>query len=262
MPAEAAPAESTPSRLRVLVVDDEAPIRRHVQALLGRAPDVDVVAAAEDGLAAVDAIRRLAPDVVFLDVQMPGLSGMDVVRAVGAAMPPTVFVTAHDRYAVDAFDVAAVDYLVKPFDDERFARALVRAREAVARRAGGRDAAATEAIARGAYLERIAVQIRGELRPVLVDDIERITASGVYAELHVGGRSHLVRESLQKLEEALDPAEFLRVHRSAIVRLDRVTAFRRVPGGDAEVRLHSGVWVRVSRRRRDALERWLHGRPA
>lgn len=270
-PAEMPPAEAPPNGppappLRVLVADDEAHLRRHVQTLLGRAPGVEMVGTAEDGVEAVDAIRRLAPDVVFLDVQMPGMSGLDVVRAVGAAaMPPTVFVTAFDRYAVDAFDLAAVDYLVKPFADERFARALARAHAAVARRAGtaaGPAQGPVQAHVHGApagrgYVERLAVEIGGQVRPVAVDDIAYIAANGVYAELHVGGRRYLLRESLQHLEEQLDPQCFLRVHRSAIVRLDQVEAFRRVPGGDAEVRLQCGVWVRVSRRRRGALERWL-----
>ena len=296
-----APAGEHP--LRVVVADDEPHNRAHVALLLRREPDVAVVGEAGDGAEAVEAIRALAPDLVFLDVQMPELTGLEVVAAVGAErMPATVFVTAYDRYAVAAFDVAAVDYLVKPFDDDRFARALDRARAVIAARAAGRvhrqllsvlhggaDPARLTGLApagltpasltppgltapgvtpagggvavgggsAGPYLERLAVDVAGRVHPVRVRDIDYITASGAYAELHAGGRRHVVREALHALEGRLDPAKFLRVHRSAIVRLDAIESFRRVAGGDGEVVLRGGATLRVSRTRRDLLERWL-----
>jgi two-component system LytT family response regulator len=282
-------AESQPP-VRVLVVDDEPLARVRIEDLLRHEPGVEVVGTAADGVAAVAAIRALRPDLVFLDVQMPGKTGIDVVREVGAAaMPATIFVTAFDQYALQAFDVAAVDYLVKPFDDERFEEAFRRARRRLALEGidrlraqllaalqGNAAAPATPAApeaalaasatpaapaARPRYLERIAVEVRGRVRPVPVADIEYITASGPYAELHVRDgadtRRYVIRETMQALEERLDPERFMRVHRSVIVRLDLVEALHRGAGGDYEVQLRRGGRLRVSRSRREALERWL-----
>jgi two-component system LytT family response regulator len=257
--------------LRVLVVDDEPLGRRRVLELLENEPDVEVVDTAADGAAAIEAIRTLRPDLVFLDVQMPRMSGLDVVRELGPAeMPATVFVTAYDQYAIQAFDSAAADYLVKPFKNERFREALRRARhriEADTREhlldrllavIQGEAAVATPATPRPAspYLERIAVQMKGRMRVVPVREIEYITASGTYAELHAGSERYIIRESLQHLEEQLDPASFLRIHRSAIVRLDRVEALLR-GDGSYEVQLRGGVRLRVGRSRRELLERRL-----
>jgi two-component system LytT family response regulator len=211
---------------------------------------------------------------VFLDVQMPGKTGVEVVREIGAdAMPATIFVTAFDQFAVQAFDVAAVDYLVKPFDDERLEAAFERARNRLALEGMGHlrekllAVLQTPAGAPGAseppspptpdYLERIAVEMRGRIQSIPVDQIDYIVQSGPYAELHSGGRRHLVREAMQTLEERLDPRKFMRVHRSMIVRLDLVEALHRGTGGDYEVQLKGGTRVRVSRSRREALERWL-----
>ena len=234
-----------------------------------------MVGTAGDGVEAVEAIRALAPNLVFLDVQMPGMTGLDVVERVGAAaMPATIFVTAYDRYAVAAFDAAAVDYLVKPYDDERFARALARARAVLATRGTallhaqlldllrrgtplGVPAAGAAGVPRELYLERVAVETAGRVRAIPVGEIEYITAAGTYAELHVGGRQYVIRETMQALEGRLDPARFMRVHRSVIVRLDLVETLRRVMGGDGEVELRGGTRLRVSRTRRDVLERWL-----
>src|SRR5262245_39112574 len=189
----------------------------------------------------------LKPDLVFLDIQMPGKTGLDVIREIGPdEMPATVFVTAYDQYALKAFDLAAIDYLVKPFDDERFEQAFARARRLIelaevgrlteqlraVLQGGGGAAAPASAAGKPEYLERIAVETRGQVRVVPVDDIEYITASGPYAELHAGGRAHVIRERMQMLEERLDPAKFFRIHRSAIVRLDQIETLLRDPGGD------------------------------
>jgi two-component system LytT family response regulator len=269
----------------VLIVDDEPLARQRLEDLLGHEPDVQIVGQIDNGVAAVEAIRALHPDLVFLDVQMPGRSGLDVAREVGAAqMPATIFVTAFDQYALQAFDVAAVDYLVKPFDDERFEQGFRRARrmlelEGIERLRGqlltllhgsgggaphGDDGAGASApkVTTGSahashtepFLERIAVESHGKVRVVPVAQIEYITASGPYAELHVGDRVHLIRESMQTLEDRLDPRTFFRVHRSAIVRLDLVDTLLRGGGGDYEVQLRSGARLRVSRSRREALE--------
>jgi two-component system, LytTR family, response regulator len=287
--AEPSGREAPVAPVRVLVVDDEPLARMRIEDLLRHEPGVDVVGTATNGAEAVDMIRALRPDLVFLDVQMPEKTGIDVVRDVGAeAMPATIFVTAYDQYALQAFDVAAVDYLVKPFDDERFEEAFRRARRRLALEGidrlraqllvalGGGGAVASFGSAapavspavspaadagapatRQRYLERIAVEVRGKVRPVPVADIEYITASGPYAELHVGTHRYVIRETMQALEERLDPDRFMRVHRSVIVRLDLVDTLHRGAGGDYEVQLKGGGRLRVSRSRREALERWL-----
>lgn len=275
---------SVNTRLRVLIVDDEEFNRLRLRDLLEMEPDVEIVGEASDGVEAVEQIRTLRPDLVFLDIRMPGITGLEVVRQVGAgAMPVTVFVTAYDQHAVEAFRLAALDFLVKPFDDERFAETLQRARKLVVLNdlatmrsrlievlgtpamavgsADGQGGAAGVGTGHGpaadGYLERIAVESQGTVKPVPVADIDYILASGPYAELVVAGRRHLVRESMQSLEDRLDPRRFLRIHRSVIVRLDRVEGLKRGAGGDGEVLLKGGGRLRVSRTRREALERWL-----
>ncbi len=270
-------ADTTP--VRVLIVDDEPLARQRLEDLLRDEPDVTIVGTADSGVAAVEAIRTLQPDLVFLDVQMPGKTGLDVVREIGPDdMPPTIFVTAYDRYALQAFDLAAVDYLVKPFDDERFEQAFRRARRMIALEEMGElrerllavlggtpGSAPTPALpndgsapARGpAYLERIAVEMRGKVRVVPVSQIEYITASGPYVEIHTPERAYLIREAIHNLEERLDPEKFLRIHRSIIVRVDLIDTFHRGAGGDYEVQLKSGARLRVSRSRREELERRL-----
>jgi two-component system, LytTR family, response regulator len=265
---------TTHKPIRVLIADDEPLARQRLEDLLRRLP-AQIVGTADNGDAAIAAIRGLAPDLVFLDVQMPGKTGLEVVREIGAQrMPATIFVTAWDQYALKAFDLAALDYLVKPFDDERFEESFERARKLIELKDVGRlstqlagllesIAGAKPGAAGGAdaseprYLERIAVEMRGQVRVVPVTDIDYITASGQYAELHVGDKSHVIRERMQTLEERLDPQKFFRVHRSAIVRLERIDSLLRDPGGDYAVRLKSGVQLSVGRARIDALEAWL-----
>ena len=261
---------SAAAPLRVVVVDDEVPARQRLEDLLRREPGVTVVGEADDGVSAIEVIRRLLPDLVFLDIQMPGRTGLEVLREIGpASMPATILVTAYDQYALAAFDLAAVDYLLKPFDDERFEQAFHRARRliafqeierlrdrllAVLEHAGG---AAPAPRPSGGYLDRIPVTTAGETRVVPVSEIEYITASGPYARLHAGGQRHVIREAMQVLEESLDPARFMRIHRSAIVRVDLVESVRRGSGGEYRVQLRNGVRLRVSRARREALERRL-----
>ena len=237
-------AQCLSAPLRVLIVDDELLARQRIEDLLAKEENVVVAGTAADGASAIEAIRELHPDLVFLDVQMPGKSGVEVVDELGAEMPATVFVTAYDQHAVKAFELEAVDYLVKPFDDERFEQAFRRARRAAELRAP----------ARGEYVDRIAVELRGQIRAVPVDRIEYITASGPYAELHVEGKTFAVRERMQALEEKLDPERFFRIHRSAIVRIDRIDVFLRHAGGDYGVRLKNGVELSVSRTKREELE--------
>ena len=233
-------------KMRVLIVDDELLARQRIEDLLAKEDGVEIVGVATDGNEAIEAIGRLRPDLVFLDVQMPGRTGVDVVDAIGTEqMPATIFTTAYDRFAIKAFDVAAVDYLVKPFDDERFVQALRRARKSLDR---------DEPAAAPRYLDRLSVESRGQVRVVPVAKIDYITASGPYAELHVGDRTYAIRERMQTLEENLDPAVFFRIHRSAIVRLDLIDTLLHASGGDYAVRLKDGTVLSVSRSRREELE--------
>jgi two-component system LytT family response regulator len=262
--------------IRILIVDDEALGRLRVNDLVRDEAGVAVVGEAADGDAAVRAIRELRPDLVFLDVQMPKKSGLDVVKEIGAdKMPMTIFVTAYDRYALEAFDVAALDYLVKPFDDERFEQAFRRARRSLALEGVDRARAQLLAMLQASemgpqkpmpkpgsalattHLERIAVEMHGQVKPIPVSQIDYISAAGPYAELHVGDRRYVIREAMQTLEDRLDPNQFMRVHRSVIVRLDLVEALHRGGGGDYELQMKGGVRLRVSRSRREGLERWL-----
>jgi two-component system LytT family response regulator len=274
-----------PVLVRVLIVDDEPLARRRVAELLQEEPGVEIVGTASSGAEAIVAIRRWTPDVVFLDVQMPDGTGLDVVREIGAeTMPITVFVTAYDQYALRAFDAAAIDYLVKPFDDERFELAFRRVRRAVelgaVSRLSGQLLSALQAVQGGSvgapaatdpaaplapstsaavprpeYLERIAVETRGQVRVVPISKVLYITASGPYAELHTAERTHLIREQMQVLEERLDPERFFRVHRSAIVRFDLIESLTRNASGDYTVQLKGGPAMKVSRSRSDELER-------
>jgi two-component system LytT family response regulator len=273
----------TAPNLRVLIVDDEALGRQRVEDLLRHEEGVEIAGFADNGDAAIEAIRSLKPDLVFLDVQMPRRTGLEVVREVGPEnMPPTIFVTAYDRYALDAFDVAAVDYLVKPFDDERFEQAFRRARKMIGLTELGKlserlrtvlnfssgapaPSAAAPLPASGTlsdspasgYLERIAVEMRGQVRVVPVATIEYISASGPYAEIHVGDRTYIIRERMQTLEERLDPTHFFRIHRSVIVKLEQIETLLREAGGDYAVQLRCGARLSVSRNRVEPLEKWM-----
>jgi two-component system LytT family response regulator len=253
--------------LRVLIADDERLARQRLEDLLRYEDNVEIVGRTDNGLATIAAIRDLEPDIVFLDIQMPGKTGLEVVREIGAVdMPPVIFTTAYD-HAVAAFDLAAIDYLIKPFDDERFEKAFRRARKMIELnqvsklsdelRALLRAGAAPAGPAKSQYLERIAVEMRGQVRVVPVKQIDYMVASGPYAELFVGDKRYLIRERMQTLEERLDPAKFFRIHRSAIVRLDLIETLIKNPGGDYGVQLKSGVKLKVSRSRFESLETLL-----
>lgn len=257
------------SPIRVLIVDDEAPARRRLDNLLGDREGISVTDRASEGAEAVEKIRAQDPDLVFLDVQMPDLSGLDVVREIGPEeMPSVIFVTAYDEYAIEAFELAALDYLLKPFDNERFNTAVDRAQRAIRqrevdelRRRLGRlldGRSSEEAGGPGDdHLERIAVQKRGQIRVVPVEEINYIEASGAYAELHVGEETHLIRERMKTLERQLDPRQFIRVHRSFIVKIDRIESLLVNEGGNYSLRLTDGSRVKVSRSRRENLEERL-----
>lgn len=257
--------------IRALIVDDEPLARRGIRQLLEREPDVTVVGEARNGREALRALRTLDPELVFLDVQMPEVDGFGVLRAVGPErMPPVIFVTAYDAFAVRAFDAHAIDYLVKPLREARFAEAVQRVRE----RLRSADAVtlsrqlsallATTADARLAPQattgRRIVVPTStGEL-VLEAEEIDWIEADDYYAAVHTRGRRHLIRESLSSLETRLDAARFVRVHRSAIVNLDRVREYRADAPGECAVLLRDGTRIAVSRRRREQVVELLRRR--
>jgi len=253
-------------RLRVVVVDDEPLVRLGLRRTLATLPGVELVADCRHGLEALKVIRAERPDLLLLDIQMPGLTGFDVVTALDEAeRPAIIFVTAFDEFAVKAFEVQAVDYLLKPFDDERVARAVERARQ---RLRADRGAAGTEGLEslvglvnrRSPWLERLLVKDRGRTEVVAVDEVEWFEAADNYVRVYLGGRREVVRETLSGLEGRLDPARFCRVHRSAIVNLSRVRRLTVLQSGDAEAALAGGATVPVSRGLRKALEAALAGR--
>ena len=227
--------------MRVAIVDDEPLARLAVKVQLARHADLELVAEYGDGDMAAAGLAAIRPDLVFVDIEMPGRSGLDVLAALPRAQRPmAILLTAHDSFAVRAFDLAALDYLLKPVDDERLDEALDRARLALPYRGPGGAAPA-------AWTRSFAVRVG--TRTVLVDaaDVERIEADGDYATLHAGGKTYLVRERLQALALRLDPAQFQRVHRSSIVRLDVIAELRALTNRDAMLRLRDGTLLRASR---------------
>ncbi|HEU4565801.1 MAG TPA: response regulator [Gemmatimonadaceae bacterium] len=256
------PARGDGAPLRVLIVDDEGPARRKVRRLLEEEPDVTIVGEAADGTDAVAAIREQAPDVVFLDIQMPGLDGFGVVATVGAErMPHIVFVTAYDEHALRAFEVHAIDYLLKPVDPERFRAAVARAR-ALAIRPPDDDLVARVARlveertrAEPRWLERILVDAGNRSLLLAVEQIDWIEAARNYVTLHAGKERYTVRASIGALHGRLDPSRFLRVNRSQLVRLDAVKELHPWFHGEYIVLLHDGTRLTWSRRfRKEGVE--------
>ncbi|KRB11452.1 LytTR family DNA-binding domain-containing protein [Lysobacter sp. Root690] len=249
--------------IRVVVIDDEPLARSGVIVRLARQADVAVVGEYGDGAAALSGLRELRPDLVFIDVRMPGLSGLDVLAALPAhERPMAILLTAYESFAVRAFELRAVDYLLKPIDDERFAEALDRARQALAWRTSMPPApAAAEPNAPSRWLTRFCVRVGRKTVYLAASEVEWIEADGDYATLHAGDKTHLLRESLQRLCERLDPALFMRVHRSAIVRIDCVTELQPLANRDAMLRLRSGTPLRASRTYIEPLLGRLRGEP-
>jgi two-component system LytT family response regulator len=235
--------------LRAIVVDDEPLARKRLRALLTAEPRVEVVGECEDGGGALDAVRRLRPDLMFLDVQMPGLDGFDVVELLKPdACPAVIFVTAYDRYAMRAFDVHAADYLLKPFARARLATAIARASAlAGSGENPARLQALVDTVRAGQPLRRFLVRTAGRAYAVRVEDVETIAAADHYVELRTKLDAHLLREPLSALERRLDPARFVRVHRSTIVNVDRVKELRPALHGEFVVVLASGRSVHCSR---------------
>lgn len=234
--------------IRALVVDDEPLARRNVTVLLRGDPDIASIDECSSGVEAIEAIRRSKPDLVFLDVQMPECGGFDVLELLGADLPHAViFVTAYDTYALRAFEAGALDYLLKPFDDARFTRALNRAKEKLAHYAPLQPQPA----------RRLVVRSPGQLLFLNVSEIDWIEAASYYACLHVGRETHIIRRTLSELARDLGEEQFVRIHRSIIVNFDRVHGLELQSGGDYEVMLKSGERLRLSRRFRKQLQERL-----
>lgn len=233
------------SHIRVLVVDDESLARRNVALLLRGDPDIGSIIECSSGPAAMEEIRKSRPEIVFLDVQMPECDGFDVLELLGGDLPPAIIlVTAYDEYALRAFEAGALDYLLKPFDDARFARALNRAKEKLAHYPSARPRAA----------EQLVVRNQGQVLFLRVAEIDWIEAAGYYACLHVGGDTHVLRRPLSELEQDLGDEKFVRIHRSTIVNLDRIRGLELQSGGEYEVVLRSKARLRLSRRYRKRLQ--------
>jgi len=247
--------------MRVMIIDDEPLARRGVRARLRKMPDVKIVGECGDGTSGLEAILKLEPDLIFLDVQMPGMDGFGVLRALPADhLPSVIFLTAHEEHAVRAFEFSALDYLLKPLDDERFEAALNRARKQM-------DAASKAELAgrmlrlldqqNEKYASRFTVRMGSRIQVVPAEDLEWISSAGDYTELHTRSAIHLLRETMNSLEQRLDPSRFVRVHRSRIVNLAGILELRSIENREYIVKLRDGSEHRSSRTYADRIEGWL-----
>ncbi len=266
--------EGEGKKIRTLIVDDEPLARQSIRLLLKADAEIEVVGEAGSGAEAVKAIRNHSPDLVFLDIQMPEMDGFGVLENIEVErMPVIVFVTAYDRYALKAFEVHALDYLLKPFSDARFDKALRQAKEQIGQRKIGdlsrrllalledRDAKRPNqphTPPRPAhYLTRLMVKSASRVYFLKADEIDWIEAADYYVKLHIGRKNHLLRETMVELESKLDPEKFIRIHRSSIVNLDRVKEMHPLFGGEYALVLHDGTKLKLSRSRRELLQRLL-----
>lgn len=245
-----------PARIRTIIVDDEPAARRGVRLLLAQDPEIELVGEAGTGAEAVTLIERERPALAFLDVQMPGGDGFETLAQVGvAAAPVIVFVTAYDEHALRAFEVNAIDYLLKPYDDARFRAAVERAKGAVRQRRGEAESARWHQLVRelatarrsAAASGRVVVKTAGEILFLKPDEIDWIEAEGDYVKFHAGSRGYLMRETMTQLEARLDPQQFVRIHRSAIVNLDRLQKLSPSFAGEYAVILRDGTKLKLSR---------------
>ena len=252
--------------IRTLIVDDEPLARERLRKFLEAEPDIDIVGECADGTDALAAAARERPDLIFLDVQMPELDGFGVIAALeGETMPGVIFVTAHDRFALKAFEVHALDYLLKPFDRERFQKALERGRQLVQQRQSGDLSRRLSSLitdlkssqAEPKYLDRLAVKNEGRVLFFKTDDIDWIEAADNYVSIHVGAEQHLHRETLSSLEGKLSPTRFLRISRSTIVNVERIKEMQPMFHGDYVVILKNGARLNLSRNYREKLNQLL-----
>ena len=240
---------AAPAKIRTLVVDDEPVARARVMSLLRDEADIEVIGECESGPEAISAIETTSPDLVFLDIQMPQMNGLELAKTLGETMPAVVFVTAYDEYALRAFEVHALDYVLKPFSAERFKSALMHARQHLSTRKapGSPEAAPTRR-------ERLVIKSSGRIYFVRTLEIDWCEAAGNYVRLHVGQQTHLVRGTMGHIESQLDPAQFVRVHRSTIVNVDRIQELRSSFNGEYVILLHDKTRLTLSRGYRDGLQ--------
>lgn len=251
-------------KIRAMIVDDEPFSRQRISALLAGEPDVEVIAQCADGLTALTTLQEQKPDLVFLGIQVPELNGFQVLEALDPdEIPAIIFVTANDSYAVRAFEVRAVDYLLKPFDADRFHRSLLQARQSIRSRrerifADRLTSLIKELGVSSALPQRLIVKSSGSIRFVRVEEIDWIESAGNYVNLHVGGKSHLLRETMRGLESRLDPRKFVRIHRVAIVNVERIVELQPLSSGDYRVILEDGTELALGRAHVEKLWHALH----
>lgn len=252
-------------RIRTIIADDEPLARRGIRAHLKNEKDFEVISECRNGNETVRTIEAESPDLVFLDVQMPELDGFGVVNAIGPVrMPAVIFVTAYDRYALRAFEVHALDYLLKPFDDDRFAGALQRARQHIERKdiddLGRRLQGLLDDLQpKQKYADRLVIKTAGRIFFLSVAEVDWIEAADNYVRLHAGSETHLLRETMNKLEKTLDPEQFLRVHRSRMVNIQRVKELRPLFRGEYDLMLKDGTRLETGRGYRDRIQKLLGG---
>jgi two-component system LytT family response regulator len=244
-------------KIRTLIVDDEPLARERVKRFLKDERDIEVIGECGNGSDAIEAIHEKKPDLVFLDIQMPEKNGFDVIKSInGKHLPTIIFITAYDQYALQAFDVHALDYLLKPFNRERFHRAVARAKEQIdGQKRGELDERLASLISsitpEKKYLERLVVKSVGRVFFLKTDEIDWIEASGNYLKLHVGRDAHMIRETMNAVEAKLDPSQFMRIHRSTIVNVDRIKELHPMFSGDYSVILRDGTELALSRNYRE-----------
>jgi len=249
----------------VLIVDDEPLARDRIREMLKGDPEIQIVGEARNGREAIDAMNTHAPDLVFLDVQMPDMDGFEVLKALGEKMPLIVFVTAYDQHALRAFDVHAVDYLMKPFDRDRFAKALHRAKQQMKRPQDDNDAgrimALLEELKAGArHLERFAIKTGEKILFIRAQDVDSIEAEGNYVRLNVATSSYMLRETINSIESQLDPRTFVRIHRSTIVNINRVKELQAWARGEYRVMLENDAYFTLSRGYREHFDKFIKNR--
>ena len=259
-------------KIRTLIIDDEPLARQTIRLLLKDDPEIEIIGECANGDEAVKAVKKQQPDLIFLDIQMPEMNGFDVLEEIGLEeVPAIVFVTAYDQYALQAFEVNALDYLLKPFTNKRFEKALARAKAQVKQHevkhlseqliallenyhVTGKPARQTKRRNENEYLTRLMIKSAGRVFFLKVDEVDWIEADNYYVQLHVGRKAHLLRETMNELEQKLDPNKFLRIHRSTIVNLERIKEMQPYLNGDYLVILHDGTELKLSRSRREQIQ--------